>query len=300
MFYPRTANGGITLALAVLLPDSARLSVESVQASGGVIVIVALATGERYPEWMLIANPLGGYSFLKGIAPYSAGVVTNAGFEIERARLAKPLPIADAFARVDAHLTTLSRPSQALCGMELRSPRPFTFHGFAEFNDRYVKFLEKRKILVNGLNPVARTNVAPEIGAPSEAVVYAFSYTVPAHGARRTFVVAGAGELPEGSLDPHNLVRAGESSVDAMTEKARFVLALMHGRVLGLGANWDEVNVVDVYTVHNVAPYLASVLVPQTGGAHHGITWHYARPPIVGIEYEMDVRCCAREIVLAS
>jgi hypothetical protein len=248
---------------------------------------------------MLIPNPQSGYSFLKGIAPYSGGVVAHAGFEIERARLAKPLPIADAFARVDSHLASLSRPSQALCGMELRSPRPFTFHGFSEFNAGYVGFLEKRKILVAGLNPVARTNVAPEIAAPSEPVVYAFSYTVPARGARRSFVVAGSGELPEGSLDPHNIVRGGESSVDAMTEKARFVLGLMDGRVLGLGANWDEVNVVDVYTVHDIAPYLAPLIVPRTGNAHHGITWHYARPPIVGIEYEMDVRGCAREIVLS-
>lgn len=249
---------------------------------------------------MLIPNPQGGYSFLKGIAPYSGGVVANAGLEIERARLARPLPIADAFARVDAHLSALRRPVQALCGMELRSPRPFTFHGFSEFNAGYVTFLEKRNILVNGLNPVARTNVAPEIAAPSEPVVYAFSYTVPAPGARLSFVVAGSGELPEGSLDPHDIVRAGENSTDAITEKARFVLRLMNDRVIGLGANWDEVSVVDVYTVHDIAPHLAPLLVPRTGNARHGITWNYTRPPIVGIEYEMDVRGCAREIVLVA
>src|SRR5271165_3487466 len=112
---------------------------------------------------MLVLNPKGGYSFLKGIAPYSAGVVANAGFEIERARLSKPLPVPEAFARLDAHLATLGRPRQALCGMELRSPRPFTFEGFNGFNAGYVRFLEKRNVLVNGLNPVARTNVAPEI-----------------------------------------------------------------------------------------------------------------------------------------
>ena len=247
---------------------------------------------------MLVVNPKGGYSFLKGIAPYSAGVVANVDFEVERARLSKPLPVADAFARLDAHLTTLGRPSQALCGMELRSPRPFTFDGFNAFNAGYVHFLEKRNILVNGLNPVARTNVAPEIAAPSEPVVYAFSYTIPARAARRSFVVAGAGELPEGSLDPHDIVRIGEDSLDALTEKARFVLGLMNGRVLGLGVTWDEVTAVDVYTVHDIAPFLASLIVPRTGNALHGINWHYTRPPIAGIEYEMDVRGCAREIVL--
>jgi hypothetical protein len=248
---------------------------------------------------MLVTNPKGGYSFLKGIAPYSAGVVANAAFEIERVRLARPLPVADAFARLDAHLTTLGRPPQALCGMELRSPSPFTFKGFADFNAGYVHFLETRNILVNGLNPVARTNVAPEISPPSEPVVYAFSYTVPARAASRSFIVAGAGELPEGSLDPHDVVRGGETSLDALTEKARFVLGLMDGRVLGLGAAWDEVTAVDVYTVHDIAPFLASLIVPRTGNARHGIAWHYTRPPIAGIEYEMDVRGCHREIVLA-
>ncbi len=248
---------------------------------------------------MLVTNSNGGYSFLKGIAPYSAGVVANAGFEIERARMAKPLPIAEAFARLDAHLAKLERPPQALCGMELRSPSPFTFKGFNDFNAGYVHFLEKRNILLNGLNPVARTNVAPEIGGPSEPVVYAFSYTVPARDAARSFIVAGAGELPEGSLDPHDVVRRGENSLDALTDKARFVLGLMHGRLVGLGASWDEVSAVDVYTVHDISPFLASLIVPKTGNAPNGITWHYTRPPIAGIEYEMDMRRCAGEIVLA-
>jgi hypothetical protein len=249
---------------------------------------------------MLIPNPKGGYSFLKGIAPYSAGAVANAGFAIERARFAAPLPLARAFARLDAHLSALARPPQALCGMELRSPKPFTFEGFNAFNAGYVHLLEKRNILVNGLNPVARTNVAPEIAPPSEPVVYAFSYTIPSPAAGSSFIVAGAGELPEGSLDPHDVVRRGESSLDAFTEKVRFVLGLMDGRVRGLGASWSGVTAIDVYTVHDIAPVLASLIVPRTGNAPHGIVWHYTRPPITSIEYEMDVRGCARETVLAS
>ncbi len=249
---------------------------------------------------MLVSNPKGGYSFLKGIAPYSAGVVANTDFEIERARMATPLPIPEAFARLDAYLAALGRTPQALCGMELRSPRPFTFAGFNDFNAGYVHLLEKRNIFVNGLNPVARTNVAPEIAAPSEPVVYAFSYTLQARMASRSFIVAGAGELRAGSLDPHDVVRRGEDSLDALTEKARFVLGLMDGRVRGLGAAWDAVTAVDVYTVHDIAPFLASLIVPRTGNAPHGITWHYTRPPIVSIEFEMDVRGCAREIVLAA
>ena len=34
------------------------------------------------------------------------------------------------------------------------------------------------------------------------------------------------------------------------------------------------------------------------GAMHAGLTWHYARPPVQGLDYEMDVRGVAREIVM--
>jgi hypothetical protein len=41
---------------------------------------------------------------------------------------------------------------------------------------------------------------------------------------------------------------------------------------------------------------LASEILPRLGAAgQHGVTWHYARPPIVSIEYEMDLRGGAGE-----
>jgi hypothetical protein len=247
---------------------------------------------------MLIDNRRGGYSFLKGIAPYSAGVVAAHGYQIEHARFSLPVALAAGFDRIDAHLKQVGRPPSSLCALELRSPRPFTFQGFNDFNSGYVGYLESRGILMDGLNPVARTNVAPESGAPSTPAIYAFSYTLPSAPFQHTFIVAGAGELPEGSLDPHDVVRAGESSPDALAEKARFVLRLMTSRLQGLGARWEEASAVNVYSVHDVGPLMASQIVPAAGNARHGVTWHYARPPITGIEFEMDLRGCAREIVL--
>jgi hypothetical protein len=248
---------------------------------------------------MLIPNPKGNYLFLRGISPYSAGAVAAQGHQIEHARFASAVPLRQGFERVAAHLESLGRPRAALCGMELRSPKPFTLAGFHEFNAGYVEILRSWDIPLDGLNPVARTNVAPEIGPPAEPSVYGFSYTVPSSAPRRTFVVAGAGELPEGSLDPHDVVRRGETSAEAMREKARFVMGLMTGRIKGLGASWDEVTVTGLYTAHPVDSYLAAeVLKPMGRGQLHGITWHLARPPIVSIEFEMDLRGCARELVI--
>jgi hypothetical protein len=250
---------------------------------------------------MQIANPKGNYSFLKGISPYSAGVAAARGFEIEHARFQPALPLRAGFAAVDKHLKAIGRPRQALCGIELRSPRPFTFQGFADFNAGYVDILKSWQILLDGLNPVARTNVAPEVDPPAEPLLYGFSYTVLSPQTAITFVVAGAGELPEGSLDPHDVVRAGETTPDALKAKVRFVLGLMESRMRELGAEWRDVTTTDVYTVHDIHFLLAPEILPRLGAAsHHGITWHYSRPPIVSIEYEMDLRGCRREIVLAA
>ena len=61
----------------------------------------------------------------------------------------------------------------------------------------------------------------------------------------------------------------------------------------------EKLSVPMVYTVHSVCSFLASEIIRPLGKAGiHGITWHYSRPPIVTIEYEMDVRGCFREIVL--
>jgi hypothetical protein len=256
---------------------------------------------------MLIANPRGGYSFLKGIAPYSGGAVAIPGFDIVHARFRKPVPLARGFERVKAHLASIPRPLQALCAMELRSPKPFSFQGFNEFNAGYIGVLKGWDLFVDGgaVNPVARTNVAPETGAPAEPSLYAFSYTVTAAAARataaKTFVVAGGGELPEGSLDPHDVVRRGEESADALREKTRFVMGLMTGRLKGLGVSWDLATVTAVYTVHPICGFVAQEIVkPMMGGAAHGMLWHFARPPIVSIEYEMDVRGCRQELVLEA
>ena len=92
------------------------------------------------------------------------------------------------------------------------------------------------------------------------------------------------------------MVRRGETSPDAVVEKARFVMGLMSGRLRGLGAAWPQVTVADVYTVHNIHPFLVREILTPMGTA--AVTWHYARPPIVSIEFEMDLRGCRREISL--
>jgi len=122
----------------------------------------------------------GGYRYIKAVFQYSGGVAAEPGYEIERARFVRPLPLPAAFAAIEQHLKSLGRPAAAFAACELRSPAPFTERGFYEFNKLYVGTLERWGLYRDGdplLNPVARTNVCPVYGTPPVPSIQAFSYT---------------------------------------------------------------------------------------------------------------------------
>jgi hypothetical protein len=248
----------------------------------------------------LIDHPSGAYRFLPGIAPYSCGVVSAPGYEIAHVTLHRPIPYAQGFDVIERHLGAERRPKAALCGIELRSPAPFSFQGFAEFNAGYTQILEGWGLVVGDVNPVARTNVAPAVEPPPEPVLYGFSYSRPCDPSLPpTFVVAGAGELPEGVLEAGGIFRAGDTSPEGIAAKAQFVMDLMENRLRGLGGDWPDVTAIEIYTIHPVEPLLPEIILGRAGAtATHGIRWFYSRPPIVGIEYEMDMRGVRTELRL--
>jgi hypothetical protein len=246
----------------------------------------------------VIAFVPGGYRYIKGPFQYSAGVAAEPGFEIERVHFVKPLPLAEGFAAAEAYLAALKRPTTSFCACELRSPAPFTEEGFVAFNRDYVKTLERWGIFRDGVNPVARTNVCPVVNPPATPALYAFSYTVPATpSAPGSFVIAGGGEAPE--FKPNyrdHIVRRGDRSPDAMREKVRYVMGVMEGRLEALGFSWKDAAVTQAYTAYDIGPLMVDEIA-QRGAAASGLTWHACRPPVVELDYEMDVRRPAREIV---
>jgi hypothetical protein len=244
----------------------------------------------------LIPFPDGGFSFLEGVFPYSQGVAALPGYAIERVRLARPLPVARGFELISGHLKAMQRPLTAFCACELRSPKPFSFAGFGEFNKGYVAVLEKWGLYRNGRNPVARSNVAPEIDPPAEPCFYAFSYTVPSTESG-AFIVAGSGEWPEGGRFPEDIVARGDTSEAGMRAKAEFVLGKMDARLKGLGTGWKQATVSQLYTVHGFEGLVGKI---QRHVQPSALTWHYCRPPIEGLDYEMDLRGVSVERVLAT
>jgi hypothetical protein len=240
----------------------------------------------------------GGYRFLTHQFQYSGGVAALPGFRIERARFLRPVPLAAGFAAAEAHLAQLGRPPAAFCACELRSPRQFTEAGFVAFNRHYVQQLAAWGIFRDDINPVARSNVCPELAPPVEPSFYGFSYTVP--GAEGGFVVAGSGEAREGTGSyAERIVRRGDQSSAAMREKAHLVLTIIAERMAALGFGWAAATATQLYTVYPIHAFLADEFVAR-GAAAGGLVWHFARPPVEGLDLEVDARGISREIVLSQ
>ena len=239
----------------------------------------------------------GGYRFIPAVFQYSGGVAAEPGFAIERVTFRTPVPLVAGFERIAQFIKARGRPLTAFCACELRSPEPFTDEGFRQFNEVYVKTLAAWGIYdaATKINPVARSNVCPELGKPAEPSFHAFSFTDVAGAGPSTFVVAGSGEAREGGASyRERTVRHGETSAEAMREKAIFVLGEMERRLGLLGATWTDTTATQVYTVHDLHPFLADEIV-RRGAARAGLTWHFCRPPVRGLEYEMDCRGVAVE-----
>ena len=241
----------------------------------------------------------GGYRYIPAVFQYSGGVAAEPGFEIVRVRFHEPAPLSEGFARIERTIREAGRPLTAFCACELRSPAPFTEDGFRAFNEIYAGTLRQWGVMTGSTNPVARSNVCPELDPPPEPSFHAFCFTVVSRGLLPTFVVACSGEAVEGKPNYRDhMIRRGETSPEAIREKAVYVLGEMERRLSLLGFAWSDTTATQVYTVHDLHPLLAGEIV-RRGAAHAGLTWHYARPPVRELEYEMDCRAIASERVVA-
>src|SRR5674476_126616 len=140
----------------------------------------------------------GNYRFIPAVFQYSSGAAADPGFEIERVRFDRLVPLAEGFTQAAAYIQAAGRPLTAFCACELRSPAAFTEDGFKAFNQHYVKTLAQWGLFDGSTNPVARSNVCPEIDPPAEPSFYAFSFTRPSGNTTPSFVIAGGAESRDG------------------------------------------------------------------------------------------------------
>src|SRR5580704_1724987 len=247
---------------------------------------------------MVSAFAAGNYKFIPGVFQYSGGAAADPGYEIERVRFDAVRPLAEGFAAAAEYVRAAGRPLTAFCACELRSPAAFTEAGFRVFNEHYVKTLAEWCIYDGTTNPVSRSNVCPEIDPPSAPSFYAFSFTRPLEGVTPTIVIAGGAEARGGAGSyPERIVRYRDLSADGLREKVRFTSGEMQRRLAAFGFAWNDTTAVQAYTIHDFHPVMADELV-RHGAVRSGLTWHFARPPVVDLEYEMDCRRVMREFAV--
>lgn len=237
-----------------------------------------------------VEAPNSGYRFMPGVSQYSCGVAALPGFMLERVMFTTPVPLRDGFVRAAEIIKAAGRPLTSFAACELRSPAPFTEQGFRDFNSVYIKTLIEWGVMRDGVNPVARSNVCPKLDPPPEPGFHAFTFAIEAKGAPDSFVIAGSGEAPEGKSNYRDhAIRLGDTSPAGLLEKGKWVLGEMERRMSAFGGTWDRTTAVQLYTIHDVFPFLESEL-GRRGALRPGLTWHFNRPPVADLEYEMDCR----------
>ena len=142
----------------------------------------------------------GGYRFVKGVFQYSAGVAAAAGLSAGARHVSQSGAARRGLSRaIETIIKAAGRPLTSFAACELRSPAPFTEDGFKTFNQIYVGTLSRWGIFDGTTNPVARSNVCPEIAPAGDAVVSRFHLHRAGRAAPiKSVVVAGSGEAPEG------------------------------------------------------------------------------------------------------
>lgn len=239
----------------------------------------------------------GGYRYIPAVFQYSSGVAALPGYRLERVRFSRLLPMAEGFARIKAHLEALGRPLLAFAACELRSATPFSEEGFREFNLGYAQVLREWGVMQGDDNPVARSNVCPEVAPPPESGFYAFTYTVPDTTTGPTFLIAGGAESRGGGTPQERIVAYGDTSAEGLRLKAKQTLGEMERRLAAFGFGWEDTTAVQVYTVYDLHPFFLDEITTR-GAARSGLTWHPCRPPVQKIDFEMDCRGLDHEVIL--
>jgi hypothetical protein len=244
----------------------------------------------------LVSRPDGGFRFLPGSPVFAGGAVAEPGFAIVHALLSRWLPLEQGYELVEGHLQSLGRPMQALCGMQLRLPRQLSMAEFTAFNAPYVARLERWGVVQDRANPVSRTNVSPAAGAPDEASLHAFTYTIPYSGNARTFTMSGMTERGSGG----SIVAQGDDSPGGMQNKLAFVLGAVSDRIAELGFAWSDASHVELYSGVEIPGALAALASRAAGAMPRGVRWYYGRPPVTGLEVELEARAVLREEVVGG
>lgn len=245
----------------------------------------------------LIDNKAGAYKILPGGAAFCAGVIPYEGYEIVRVLLRPWLPLEDGYRFIESYLKGIGRPVQAFCGIELRVPAPLALKDWSSFNVPYLEQLRKWGLIFGDYSGVCRSNIALALYPPTTTCLCAFSYTAPTSAKGRTFFLSGQADIDASG----NAIAEGDTGPAAMQERARYTIETVAATLAKLGVSWQDTTQIAFFHAHDIPDLWGGKLLGSLGEAlSRGVLVYRARPPIVGLEVELEARAVRQELVVAT
>lgn len=237
-----------------------------------------------------------GFEYIPYEFQYSLGIAALPGHAVHRVWFPVEMPLEKGFAWIEAHLKRLGLPTTAFAACELRSKAPYTPEEFRAFNEVYAATLRRWGCFDADSNPVARSNVCPELNGPEDTCLHAFCYVAPTQcQGPRTFVIAGGAEtLDSGTTPQERIVAFNDVSPAGLALKTAQTISAISDRLDAFKLGWADCGTVQTYTVHETPVATLSRLAAM-GGGRAGFSWQYCRPPVRYVEYEMDCRRVATD-----
>ncbi len=245
----------------------------------------------------LIDNPAGAYRILPGGAAFCSGVIPYQGYEIVRVLLRPWIPLEQGYGFIESYLKSVGRPIQAFCGIELRVTAPLAMKDWSSFNVPYLAQLRKWGLIFGDQSGVCRSNIALALLPPTTTSLCAFTYTAPTSAKNKTFFLSGQADIDASG----RAIAEGDVGPAAMQRRARYTIDTVGATLAKLGASWQETTQVAFFHVHDIPDLWEANLLGSLGEAlNRGVLVYRARPPIAGLEVELEARAVRQEIVVAT
>ena len=232
----------------------------------------------------------GNYRFIPAVFQYSSGAAASSGFEIERVRFDSLVPLAEGFAAVAKYIA--GRGTAADLVLRLRVALAGGVHRgwLSRFNQHYVKTLaewglfdgtdqsRRAQQCLPGDRPAQRAVVLRVLVHPAEQRHVADLRHCRRRGSARRHRQLSRADRALPRSQPGRVEGEGRFTVrrnGAPARRVRFRLERHHG-----GAGLHRARFSSGCRRRTGAP----------GATRSGLTWHFARPPVVDLEFEMDCR----------
>ena len=113
----------------------------------------------------------------------------------------------------------------------------------------------------------------------------------------KTFFLSGQADIDASG----KIIAEGDIRPAAMHMRARYTIDTVGATLAKLGASWQETTQIALFHVHDIPDLWEAALLGSLGEAlRRGVLVYRARPPIAGLEVELEACAVRQELVVAT